>query len=130
VIAPTGGGFYRSADGGATWELLYECYVRAAWIDPADPQHMLLGPADNVDADGRIEATRDGGRTWTLASGGLEVPWPNRLVERFYPWGDQMLAVLNEGQLLVSALNTWQWRQILPEIPEINAVAVLELDGG
>src|SRR5512143_1874268 len=31
VFAPTGGGFYHSADGGKTWELLYDCYCRAVW---------------------------------------------------------------------------------------------------
>ena len=36
VFAPTGGGFYRSIDGGRTWTLLYDCYCRAAWIDPLD----------------------------------------------------------------------------------------------
>ena len=126
VLAPTGGGFYRSRDGGATWELLYDCYVRAAWVDPADPQHILLGPADNVDSHGRIEVTRDGGATWTLASGGLPVPWPQTMVERFVPYEDQVLAVLNEGQLLSATIGAWQWRSLLPEIPAINAAAVME----
>ena len=36
VFASTGGGFYRSGDGGKTWTLLYDCYVRAAWLDPAN----------------------------------------------------------------------------------------------
>ncbi|MEO6623335.1 MAG: hypothetical protein ABIN37_00660, partial [Burkholderiaceae bacterium] len=51
VYAPTGGGFYRSEDGGDNWALRYDCYCRACWVDPADPDHILLGPADNVDAD-------------------------------------------------------------------------------
>ena len=54
VFAPTGGGFYRSEDGGATWELLYDCYCRAVWVDPKQPKHMVLSPADGVDRDGRI----------------------------------------------------------------------------
>lgn len=126
VLAPTGGGFYRSTDGGATWEYLYDCYVRACWPDPADPQHMLLGPADGVDREGRIEETRDGGATWTPASGGLDVPWPSGMVERFYAAGDQVLAMLNEGQLLAATRDEWQWRTLVPEIPEINALAVME----
>ena len=72
VFAPTGGGFYHSADGGETWECLYPgCYCRAAWIDPHDIRHIVLGPADGVDYNGRIEETRDGGRTWQPASSGL-----------------------------------------------------------
>lgn len=63
VLAPTGGGFYRSIDGGRTWKLLYDGYCRAVWIDPSDAHHMLLGPADGVEQNGRIEETRDGGAT-------------------------------------------------------------------
>ena len=125
LLAPTGGGLYRSTDGGAHWEHVYDCYVRAAWVDPADPRHILLGPADNVDRLGRIEATRDGGENWTLASGGLPVPWPHTMVERFVPHGDEMLAVLNEGQLLAATIGEWQWRTLVPEIPGINAAAVM-----
>ena len=32
VYAPTGGGFYRSKDGGKTWTLFYDCYCRAVWV--------------------------------------------------------------------------------------------------
>jgi len=51
VYAPTGGGFYRSPDGGAHWSLRYDCYCRACWVDPANPEHILLGPADNVEVN-------------------------------------------------------------------------------
>ncbi len=126
VFAPTGGGFYRSRDGGATWELLYDCYVRAMWPDPADPDHLLLGPADNVDSQARIEETRDGGRTWTLASDGLQVPWPDYMVERFVPAGDQVLAVLSNGHLLSAAPGEWHWRRLLPGLPDVNAAALMD----
>ncbi len=68
VYAPTGGGFYRSWDGGQSWEQRYACYCRAAWVDPDDPQHLVLGPADHVDRGGRIEESRDGGQSWQPAS--------------------------------------------------------------
>ncbi len=74
VFAATGGGFYRSTDGGKQWALVYDCYCRAAWVNPHDPQNILLGPASGVDRDGRIEATNDGGLTWVSASSGLQVP--------------------------------------------------------
>jgi photosystem II stability/assembly factor-like uncharacterized protein len=126
VYAATGGGFYASRDGGATWDLRYDCYVRAVWPDPADPDHLLLGPADNVDSHGRIEETRDGGRTWTPASGGLQVPWPDYMVERFVPAEDEVLAVLSNGQLLAAAPGDWHWRRLLPDIPGVNAAALLD----
>ncbi len=122
VFAPTGGGFYRSTDGGKTWALVYDCYCRAAWVDPEDPQHILLGPADGVDRDGRIEATNDGGQTWVLASTGLQVPWARGMVERFAQVGDEMLAVLSNGELLSAPLSALEWRHILPSIAGVAAV--------
>jgi photosystem II stability/assembly factor-like uncharacterized protein len=122
VFAPTGGGFYRSLDGGKTWQLLYDCYCRAAWVDPADDAHIILGPADHVEVNGRIEETRDGGKTWQPASSGLSVPWPQAMVERFTPFGEEVLAVLSNGQLLSAKLARLEWRVVLPEVQGVNAV--------
>ncbi len=123
VYAPTGGGFYCSEDGGATWHFLYDCYCRAAWVDPVDPDHILLGPASGVNTGGRIEETRDGGRTWQVASGGLPVPWTENMVERFLPIDQELLAVLSDGSLLSTRLPDFSWQPILPEVTRINAVA-------
>ena len=122
VFAPTGGGFYRSTDGGKTWALVYDCYCRAAWVDPDDPQHIILSPADGVDRDGRIEATNDGGQTWVMASTGLKVPWARGMVERFAQVGDELLAVLSNGELLAAPLSALEWRRILATIPGVAAV--------
>lgn len=124
VYAPTGGGFYLSRDGGKMWELRYECYCRAVWVDPADPDHLILGPADNVDANGRIEQSRDGGLTWQAASMGLKVPWRRHMVERFTQVGEGLLAVLSNGQVLCTDLAHREWRPILADVPDIRAVAV------
>ncbi len=121
VIAATGGGLYRSTDGGKEWTLLYECYCRAAWLNPDDPQTILLGPADGVDRDGRIEATNDGGIDWVSASGALNVPWRNHMVERFVQADAEMLAVLSNGELLSADFGVWQWRRILPSVEGVNA---------
>jgi photosystem II stability/assembly factor-like uncharacterized protein len=127
VAAPTGGGFYTSGDGGMTWKNIYaRSYCRAAWLDPLDPNHILLGPADGVDVNGRIEETRDGGRTWQPASAGLQVPWRRHMVERFSQAGDQLLAVLSNGDLLAAFLDSLHWEQILPEVKGVNAAAVMK----
>ncbi len=123
VIAPTGGGFYRSSDGGRTWKLLYDCYCRAVWIDPLNPDHVILGPADNVERNGRIQETNNGGQTWRNASHRLRVPWPNHMVERFVPIANELWAVLSNGELLVAPVETWQWQQVLPDVKSVNAVA-------
>jgi photosystem II stability/assembly factor-like uncharacterized protein len=123
VFAPTGGGFYRSTDGGKTWKCIYDCYCRAVWVDVFDSQHMILSPADGVERNGRIESTNDGGLTWTAASKGLDVPWKRGMVERFEQVGNELLAVLSDGQLLEASLKTLEWRRILAEITGVNAVS-------
>ena len=125
VFAPTGGGFYRSRNGGRTWELLYDCYCRAAWVDPTDPDHLILSPADGVEQNGRIEETRDGGQTWQTASHGVQVPWRRHMVERFTQLDDEMWAVLSNGTLLSAPVVTLAWRPVLVDVTHITAVAAL-----
>jgi photosystem II stability/assembly factor-like uncharacterized protein len=125
VFAPTGAGFYRSNDGGQTWTCLYDCYCRAAWIDPADPAHVLLGSAEGVSANGRIEETRDGGQTWQLASKRLSVPWQRHMVERFAQVGDELLTVLSNGDLLTAPLATLEWQRIALDVRGVAAVTLL-----
>jgi photosystem II stability/assembly factor-like uncharacterized protein len=127
VLAPTGGGFYRSADGGKTWTLFYDCYTRAVWADPAQPAHLILSPADGVERNGRIEETHDGGQTWQPASTGLETPWPRKLVERFTQVGDELFAVLSNGELIAAPLSTLEWRHPFPKIKNVNAVTAMQV---
>lgn len=126
VVAPTGGGLYRSDDGGAVWTRLdRNSYVRAAWLDPATPQRMVAGLADSVDRNGRIEQSLDGGRTWQPASEGLDVPWPRHMVERFLPVGEMLLAVLSNGRLMMAAQADLVWQPLLAELGDVNAAAVM-----
>jgi hypothetical protein len=125
VYAPTGGGFYRSNDGGKTWKLFYDCYCRAVWVDPLDPEHLILSPADGVDRNGRIETSHDGGKSWSMASNGLKVPWRRGMVERFVQAEDNLIAVLSNGQLLEASLSTLEWHSILPDISDINMITTL-----
>jgi photosystem II stability/assembly factor-like uncharacterized protein len=127
VAAPTGGGLYVSKDGGASWKQTYRCYCRAVWLDPANAEHLIVGPADSVDREGRIEETVDGGATWRLASDGLDVPWPRHMVERFLQMDYELLAVLSNGELVAAPLPTCQWRTILPGISSARAVATVRV---
>jgi len=127
VFAPTGGGFYYSADSGQSWEALDpSCYCRAVWIDPGHPDHLLLGPADSVDRNGRIVESRDGGRNWQPADAGLDTPWPQTMVERFAQVGDQLAAVLSDGQILATDLSDLSWERILAEIADVRSLVVLD----
>jgi hypothetical protein len=123
VTAPTGGGLYRSTDGGTSWYCLYTCYCRATWVDPIDPDHIILGPADGVSRNGRIEESRDGGKTWQSASTGMRVPWPQHMVERFVQTGDELLAVLSNGELWSTELKMLEWHRLLADIDHITSFA-------
>jgi photosystem II stability/assembly factor-like uncharacterized protein len=126
VLAPTGGGFYRSEDGGAKWTRLYPSYCRAVWADPADPARLILGPADSVDRNGQVKLSEDGGQSWRDASQGLDTPWPRTMVNRFVQVDYELLAVLSNGDLLSAPLEGLEWRRILPEAGRILAVTSIQ----
>ena len=127
VFAPTGGGFFSSEDGGQMWEQRYRCYCRAVWVDPHDAGHLVLGPADSVNRDGRIERTRDGRGSWDPASEGLEVPWSRNMVERFLQDGEELFAVLANGELLSAPLGTLAWQRILPDVEGVRCLGFMNL---
>lgn len=125
VFAVTAEGLYRSEDGGDGWSVSHAgSYCRAAWIDPVDPDHVVLGPADSVSRkNGRIEESRDGGRTWHAASDGLDLPWPDRMVERFAHLGSLRYAITDDGRLYVCASDRLQWERVLGSSEAVRAVA-------
>lgn len=125
VYAPTGGGFYISTDGGRSWQLAHEpCYCRAVWIDGLDPGHIVLGPADSVDQNGRIVRTTDGGQTWQALADGVETPWHSTMVERFRQVKDELFAVLSDGRLLAAVIGIWQWRDVIGPDPRQGGAKV------
>ncbi len=72
LYAVTGGGVYKTADGGGTWTwvaLPSSCCVGAVAVDPARPSRVLAG------VRGSLELSEDRGRTWTevLSGEGLFV---------------------------------------------------------
>ncbi|MGE5224421.1 MAG: WD40/YVTN/BNR-like repeat-containing protein [Omnitrophica WOR_2 bacterium] len=126
VCAPTGGGFYRSLDGGRTWQLLYDCYCRSVWWDPQDANHFILGPADGVDRNGRIEESRDGGQTWQPAWKGVNAPWDHHMVERITQVGDELMAVLSNGELVSTTVSTLDWKPVLPDVSDVATVLAVD----
>jgi photosystem II stability/assembly factor-like uncharacterized protein len=123
VTAATGGGLYRSIDGGITWKCIYRCYIRAAWVDPQDVGHIIAGPADGVSRNGRIEETHDCGQSWQPASIGMKGPWPRHMVERFYQHDNNLFAILSNGELWTRTSGQTAWQRILPEVSGIQAIA-------
>jgi hypothetical protein len=45
------------------------------------------------------------------------------MVERFSQVGDCLLAVLSNGDLLVTSIDQWEWQPVLPEVRDVKAVA-------
>ena len=125
VLAATGGGLYRSDDGGRSWQNIYPSYIRAVWIDPADDRHLVAGPADGVARNGRIEESFDGGRRWQRVSEGLTSPWPRHMVERFVAIEAGLLAVLSNGELWLRSSGETAWLHILKDLPRVTVVAAL-----
>ena len=125
VYAATAEGLYRSYDGGDTWTVSHAgSYCRAVWVDPDDPEHIVLSPADSVaHKNGRIERSRDGGTSWTPATDGLDLPWPDRMVERFALVDDHLMAITNDGRLYAASRSNLNWERILPDVARIQAVA-------
>jgi photosystem II stability/assembly factor-like uncharacterized protein len=119
LYAPTGGGFYRSQNGGVSWQGTYlNCYVRAVWVNPENSEEMVLGPAENASGkNGRIEYSTDGGQTWQRVT----EPQNRNMVERFVPVGHNLVAVMSNGELWHTPLPEQNWTTILPQDTKINA---------
>jgi photosystem II stability/assembly factor-like uncharacterized protein len=80
----TGVGFYRSDDGGETWERRTDRSTRIAYPDallvsPRDPNLLFMAGSNQSpgewrtshDASAAIMRSRDGGRTWEVLTNGL-----------------------------------------------------------
>jgi photosystem II stability/assembly factor-like uncharacterized protein len=125
VLAPTGGGLYLSQDGGDSWDLLYRCYCRAAWMDSADPAHLVFGPAEGVDRRVQILESHDSGKSWQPVVEGLSVPWEHTMVERLAHIDQELFAVLSDGRLYRAHLPELHWQQAFPTEAGIHAVAIM-----
>lgn len=123
VFAATGGGLYRSQNGGDSWTLLHPAYSQAVWVDPADPDHVILSLAEARDEQGRLEQSLDGGQSWKPADRGLNMPWEHYMVQRFAYVEHHLLGVVSNGHLIATPLPEISWQRVLPEVPGVNAVA-------
>lgn len=128
VFAATRGGLYTTTDGGRNWEQIHPAICRAVWADPGRPGHVLHGPADDVEANGRIEETIDGGETWEPAGEGAGVPWEDAMVDQFLQVEDQLLALLSDGRILAASISEidWEWNVLLPALDDAAAMAALQ----
>ena len=47
------------------------------------------------------------------------------MVERFAQIGDELMAVLSNGELIAAPLATLEWRRIVPEVDTVNAATTM-----
>jgi photosystem II stability/assembly factor-like uncharacterized protein len=125
IFAATGGGLFYSSDGGSRWTRIRSRYCRAVWVDPVRPGHLIAGPADWVDRNGRIEESINGGQTWEQLDSGITSPWPSHMVERFLQVDGELLAVLSNGELLSTSLDTLSWRTVLAPVTDVRAATAV-----
>lgn len=130
LFAATGGGVYRSWNGGQTWESVLAEYTRALAVQPGGTQIVFAGPALQVGHLGRIVRSRDAGSTWEGWSEGLSVPLPD-MAEHFAIRPGKLddlgglFAVLSSGDLYHCDLDHADWDPIISGgIPLVRCVAL------
>jgi photosystem II stability/assembly factor-like uncharacterized protein len=63
-------GLYRTTDGGASWDRVFQLAVSALAVDPSDPDTLYLGVA-TAGASDHVYKSEDGGDTWQARSTGI-----------------------------------------------------------
>lgn len=124
VWATTGGGLFFSNNRGDTWENRYPCYCRELWIDPVDPTHLMFGPAEGVDRNGRILGSTDGAMNWQEMPSDILQPFPHTMIELMVSHEELVLAVLSDGRLMRSERQKNAW-QVLQNVDDVQTAAFL-----
>ena len=58
-----------------------------------------------------------------MAATGMEVPWAQHMVERFVQVGEELLAVLSNGELWATLPDKASWHRILPDVDHVTCAA-------
>ncbi len=125
LFAPTGGGFYKTLDGGQRWEQLHHDYCRAVWVEAEREDRIILGPADGPDRKGRIEESSDGGTFWMKRMQGLASVWQEHMVAQFLEHDGHLFAVLSNGALIAAPLKLLRWNTVLDSSQAVRAISLL-----
>ena len=111
-------------DGGKTWGLLLRLLLS-----------RLLGRSERSAAhrpgpgrwSGSKRSRRIDGRWWPYVVAGLDRTQRRRggntMVERFTQVGDELIAVLSNGELFSASVSRMEWQRILPTVNGVAAVA-------
>lgn len=80
---------------------------------------VIAGTTDGLFRSG------NGGENWQEAVTGLDTPWPNHMVERFTQVGEEVFAVLSNGEVFATRSDIIAWKPVLPELEGVNAVTTM-----
>jgi photosystem II stability/assembly factor-like uncharacterized protein len=136
VYLPTGYGFYRSTNGGETWENLSSRVSRIGYPDPmvinpkneqlmfvaggeADPFHWMQTKSANP----RIARSRNGGDSWEILGNGM----PERLDSSFeamaleaWDRSCELYAGNTDGEIYYSSDEGDTWRIVVSGLPAVS----------
>lgn len=80
LVTVRGKGVYETRDGGDSWAAINGdlpagavVMPRGLLLDPADPAHILYAAGGSIARGAGVYETHDGGRTWRLLTGDLDV---------------------------------------------------------
>lgn len=137
IIATTPYGAATSADDGEHWTWAEfdgfgetgsgnpHAYCRGVFVEPGDPDTVLVGCGDYIPGQvGAIETSHDGGRSWTRAATDSA---PNSTVYwmAMHPELPGLIAAVTVfGQVYLSTDHGDSWRQLDREFGEIRAVSL------
>jgi len=125
LFAATGGGVFRSRDGGETWQSVLPMYTRGICIQPTDPQTVVAGPARSVGHGGRIMVTEDSGETWRDADANLHFPLP-RMCEHIVCDAEHVFAVVLDDCVYCGRFaEGLQWRPVTRDLPPPTCAAII-----
>lgn len=136
LFLPTGYGFYRSYDGGESWENISSRVARLGYPDPMvihpkneklmflaggeqDPYHWMQTKSANP----RIVRSRDGGDTWQIVDNGM----PERFDANFEAmclqvWNGsyEIYAGNTDGEIWATADEGESWKIVAEGIPAVS----------
>ncbi|HUX86263.1 MAG TPA: hypothetical protein VMW65_04615 [Chloroflexota bacterium] len=130
IFAATGGGVYRSFDGGQSWDRVLTDYTRALAQQPGHLTVEFAAPALQVGHQGRIERSVDDGSTWQPWTAGLDIPLSG-IVDQFLVGSGSLnelggiFAVLSDGEIWHSNLDRPSWVPVVcGGTPHVNVVEI------
>jgi len=131
LYAGTQGGFFRSVDGGETWQrategIDREVNVIAMAVDPGDLDHLVVSSWDRDNGEKHIYRSTNGGEEWQRAEREFDSVVEDLIFSTVTP--QQIYAITYSGKLYVSLDGGIEW-QIEDQLDQ-PVLSLLQTDEG